>query len=217
MIGRLIGRVSYSQGGGHDVDGTVLVDVGGVGYEVYVPLGAAGRAQVDDGGRATLFVHTHVREDALTLFGFPTEADRSAFRTLLGVSNVGPKTALAVLSAFPSGDLARVVATKDLKALTQVPGIGKKTAELMLLQLRDKELPRDGAAGASVPANGGDLGVPPPKGRQVELLASALMGLGYRTADAERAATTLRDRGGAALEDRPMPELLREALALLAK
>src|SRR5580700_7839193 len=96
MIGRLTGRVIAQE-----EDGAVVVDVGGVGYELTAPLGTVGRAEETNDGRVTLFVHTHAREDALQLFGFASEADRLAFRTLISVSNVGPKTAVAVLSALP--------------------------------------------------------------------------------------------------------------------
>src|SRR5579859_1351934 len=133
MIGRLTGKVLAEEG-----DGTVVVDVGGVGYELSVPLGTVGRATVGAAGDATFYVHTHAREDALSLFGFATEPDRLAFRTLIGVSSVGPKTALAVLSALPAAELGRAIAAKDLGKLTSIPGIGKKTAERLVLELRDK-------------------------------------------------------------------------------
>ena len=133
MIGRLSGKVL-----GQEAEGVVVVDVGGVGYEVQVPLGTVGRAPIDGDGRATFWVHTHAREDALILFGFASESDRLAFRTLIGVSSVGPKTALAVLSALPAAELARAIAKKDLGQLTRIPGIGKKTAERLVLELRDK-------------------------------------------------------------------------------
>ena len=132
MIGRLTGKVVAQ------ADGTAIVEVRGVGYEVHVPLGTLGRLSADADGQAALFVHTHAREDTLVLFGFATESDRLAFRTLIGVSGVGPKTALAVLGALPADALARAIAAKSLAELTQVPGIGKKTAERMVLELRDK-------------------------------------------------------------------------------
>src|ERR1700722_10964258 len=110
MIGRLTGRVVTEE----QADGAVVVDVSGVGYELLVPLGTLGRARSDEGGFATFFVHTHAREDALILFGFAHESDRTAFRTLIAVSNVGPKTALAVLSALPADELAKAIASKDV-------------------------------------------------------------------------------------------------------
>jgi Holliday junction DNA helicase RuvA len=203
MIGRLTGRVVTQE-----ADGAVVLDVGGVGYEVATPLGTLGRAAADEAGRVTLWVHTHVREDALALFGFADEAERAAFRVLLGVSNVGPKIAVAVLGTLPAGDLARAVARKDLAALTAIPGIGKKIAERLLLELRDK-LP-------TVPVSAAAQASPPPRmagGGGAERLKSALTGMGFKPAEAERAIASLEDRIATA----PMQELLRDALALLAR
>src|SRR6201989_1203740 len=104
MIGWLRGRVLMEE-----PSGALVLDVGGVGYEVHVPLGAVGRARGSD-GLIELFVHTHVREDALDLFGFPSDTDRHTFRLLLGIPNVGPKTALGVLSALSVDELASAVA-----------------------------------------------------------------------------------------------------------
>jgi Holliday junction DNA helicase RuvA len=206
VIGRLTGKVVAQE-----ADGAVVVDVGGVGYELLVPLGTVGRAPVDPAdGRTTMWVHTHAREDALTLFGFATESDRLAFRTLIGVSSVGPKTALAVLSALPAAELAQAIAAKDLGKLTRISGIGKKTAERLVLELRDKlalaaeatSKPARPAAGeAALPAN------------TRELLAGALTRMGYRPAEAERAIAGLGDR----VDRDALPELVRDALALLAK
>jgi Holliday junction DNA helicase RuvA len=201
MIGRLTGKVVAQE-----PDGSVVLDVGGVGYELAVPMGTLGRARVDDAGRVSLWVHTHVREDALALFGFADEIERFAFRTLLGVSNVGPKIAVAVLGALPAADLARAIARRDLAALTSVPGIGKKIAERLLLELRDKLAVAPHAAetpSAVVPRPGG------PDDR----LRSALTHMGFRPAEADRAVSALESRIAAA----PFEELLREALALLAK
>jgi Holliday junction DNA helicase RuvA len=157
----------------------------------------------------TVYVHTHAREDALILFGFATEADRAAFRTLIGVSSVGPKTALAVLSVLPADDLARVIAHKDLAHLTAVPGIGKKTAERMVLELRDK-LPMSGPTKAVPAAKTVTADGPAPV---KELLMGALTRMGYRPAETERAIAAL----GGRLDEASLPELVREALALLSK
>jgi Holliday junction DNA helicase RuvA len=202
MIGRLTGKVVAQDG-----DGAVVVDVGGVGYEVAVPLGTLGRARTDEGGRVTLWVHTHVREDALALFGFSDEVERAAFRALLGVSNVGPKIAVAVLGALPAAELSRAVALQDLGPFKGVPGVGKKIAERLLLELRDKlpDAPVLEAAAAATtdraPANGD------------ERLRGALTGMGFRPAEADRAIAALGSRPPGA----PLEDLLREALALLAK
>jgi Holliday junction DNA helicase RuvA len=203
MIGRLTGRVVAQE-----ADGVVL-DVGGVGYELAVPLGTLGRSRVDDAGRVTLWVHTHVREDALALFGFADEAERAAFRALLGVSNVGPKIAVAVLGALPAAELSLAVARRDLAALTAVSGIGKKIAERLLLELRDKlpTAPSRGAGAASPDR------APLAPGDGEDRLRSALTGRGFKPGEADRAIAALGARApGAALED-----LIREALATLAR
>jgi Holliday junction DNA helicase RuvA len=202
MIGRLTGKVI-----GQEADGGVLLDVGGVGYELAVPLGTLGRAQIDDVGKVTLWVHTHVREDALALFGFADATERAAFRTLLSISNVGPKIAVAVLGALPVSELAQAVARRDLTAMKGIPGVGKKIAERLLLELRDK-LPADAPAPT---ANG----VHPTAGEGggIDRLRGALTGMGFRPGEADRAIASLGDRG----KGGPFEEQLREALALLAK
>ena len=169
MIGRLVGRVVADDGG------VLVVDVNGVGYEVTVPLGTLGRAPLDDDGRVTLVVHTHVREDAFTLFAFASEADRATFRVLLGVTNVGPKLALAVLGALPPPELATVLARADVKALSTIPGIGKKTAEKILFELKDKAIPaasRDGSAKATAPRPAALSGNAEPLGSPLKVVAS---------------------------------------------
>ncbi len=203
MIGRLTGKVVAQE-----ADGGVMIDVGGVGFELAVPLGTLGRAQADEGGRVTLWVHTHVREDALSLFGFADPVERAAFRTLIGVSNVGPKIAVAVLGALPVGELAAAVARRDLSAMTGIPGVGKKIAERLLLELRDK-LPAGGLS-ATVTAKS-------PRERPdvtgAERLRGALTGMGFKPVEADRAIGTLGERA----RDVPFEEAMREALALLAK
>ncbi|HLK35257.1 MAG TPA: Holliday junction branch migration protein RuvA [Polyangiaceae bacterium] len=203
MIGRLTGRVAAQEAD------AVVLDVGGVGYELAVPMGTLGRARGDEGGRITLWVHTHVREDALSLFGFADETERAAFRALLAVSNVGPKIAVAVLGALPAEELALTVARRDLAALTAVSGVGKKIAERLLLELRDKlpsvpTRPLAPAAGQATPGGGADA---------EERLRSALTGMGFKPSEAERAVSAIGERARSA----PMPELLREALATLAR
>lgn len=205
MIGRLTGRAV------EDADGGLVLDVNGVGYEVVVPLGTLGRAARDAEDRVTLFVHTHVREDALSLFGFASDADRLAFRTLIGVSNVGPKTAIQVLSSLPAPELGAAIARKELGKLTGIPGIGKKTAERLLLELKDK-LPVLEAAAPRVTA-----GAAPParaaSSNAKELLTRALVNMGYRQVEAERAV----DQLGPRVDEAPMPDLVKEALSLLSK
>ena len=128
MIGRLRGKILAKS-----ADGAVI-DVQGVGYDVALPLGTLA-ALPPAGTETSLFIHTHVREDELKLFGFATEHDRTAFRTMLKVGGVGPKLALTVIGALSGSDLARVVADGDTGRLTAIPGIGKKTAERIILEL----------------------------------------------------------------------------------
>ncbi|MBX3185729.1 MAG: Holliday junction branch migration protein RuvA [Labilithrix sp.] len=207
MIGRLTGKVTQED------DGTIVVDVNGVGYELVVPLGTVGRAQSDGEGRTTLFVHTHVREDVFSLFGFATEGDRVAFRTLIGVSSVGPKTAIAVLSALPAHDLGAAIARKELGKLTSISGIGKKTAERLLLELKDK-VPVLEAGGARVGATTTHAAPPPAALASTgELLGRALVNMGYRQSEADRAVEQLAGK----LAETPLPDLLKEALAVLSK
>ncbi|MBM4359107.1 MAG: Holliday junction branch migration protein RuvA [Deltaproteobacteria bacterium] len=200
MIGRLTGRLLESE-----PDGTVLLEVGGVGYEVTTPVGAIGRAAVS-GDALTLHVHTHVREDALELFGFASATERSAFRALLTVSHVGPKLALAVLGALDVAELAAAIDREDLTSLKKIPGVGLKTAQRIALELKgklgvvaaDAVAPR--RAKIPEPATG-------PKGQ----LTDALVRMGWKLPEVERAVSTLPDL------DRPLGELLREALAALAR
>ena len=197
MIGRLTGRVVESEG-----DGTVILDVGGVGYELMTPLGTLGRAGRED-GTTVLHVHTHVREDALELFGFATEDERVAFRTLIGISKVGPKLAMAVLSGVSVAELARLVATWQVGLLTKIPGVGKRTAERMVLELKGKLSP------VSLPGPVTAKGPVQTPG-QATVLAEALVRMGFRASDVDRAVA------GMAHLDRPMGELIREALSLLS-
>jgi Holliday junction DNA helicase RuvA len=204
VIGRLTGRVV-----GEDPDGSVVLDVGGVGYDLVVPLGTLGRLRADEAGRVTFWVHTHVREDILALYGFADETERTAFRALLGVSNVGPKIAVAVLGALPAAELSRAIARQDPGAMKGVPGVGKKIAERLMLELRDK-LPAAVAASIA-PAQPGASA--PRAGSGDERLKSALTGMGFKPSEADRALSSLTARAdGLAFE-----EQVREALALLAK
>jgi len=208
LIGRLVGRI-VEEGEG----GSLVVDVGGVGYEVTAPLGTRGR--LDAEGDATLYVHTHVREDALSLFAFASLAERDAFRVIIGISNVGPKLGLALLGAISIGDLATAVARGEASKLTAIPGVGKKTAERLVLELKGKleHLGAPGTHKAGLPA-----AAPTTvhhSGKKQDLLLSALTRMGYRPAEAERAAYTLaasRD-----IEVTELGELVREALGILAR
>ena len=205
MIGRLTGRVI------EESDGSTILDVNGVGYELVVPIGTIGRAKTDAEGRVTLFVHTHVREDVFSLFGFASEGDRLAFRTLIGVSSVGPKTAIAVLSALPAHELGQAIARKELGRLTSISGIGKKTAERLLLELKDKLAILE-AAPPSHP--GGKKAVTTtPSAASADVLSRALVGMGYKPAEADRAIEQLGDK----MYELPIADLVKEALSVLSK
>jgi Holliday junction DNA helicase RuvA len=201
MIGRLVGKLVTD-----DVDGTIIVDVSGVGYELTVPLGAVGRARGSGAdGLLTLYVHTHTREDRLELFGFASEVERRVFRLLLTLPSVGPRLALAVLSALPPRELAQAVQRGDVKRLNKINGVGKKTAERLVLELSEK-LPR--LSGLDERPAAGD----PTHHDDESRLIGALTNMGYKAAEAERAAQALQDRFG----KEPISDLLRAALAELA-
>lgn len=204
MIGRLTGRVIEEE------DGGTILDVNGVGYDLVVPIGTIGRAKSDAEGRVTLYVHTHVREDTFSLFGFASEGDRLAFRTLIGVSSVGPKTAVAVLSALPARELGQAIARKELGKLTSISGIGKKTAERLLLELKDK-LSILEAAPPVLPGTKPQARAP--SSANGDVLARALVGMGYKQAEADRAIEQLADK----MDELPLADLIKEALSVLAK
>jgi Holliday junction DNA helicase RuvA len=179
----------------------VVVDVGGVGYRVLIPvstfykLGAEGEA-------AQLLVHTHVREDALALFGFASRGEQALFERLIEVAGVGPKLAVNILSGIEAGELADALRTSDVARLTRIPGVGKKTAERLVVELKDK-MPVAAAAPGRSEAPGGGL---------KDDLASTLVNLGYSRVEAEKGAErAVREDGGARFED-----LLRRALRVLS-
>jgi Holliday junction DNA helicase RuvA len=182
-----------------------VVDVGGVGYEVRAPLGTLGRATPGIDGRIELFTHLHVREDIMDLYGFASEVERRVFKLLIDVPNVGPKTALGVLSALPPIELAQAVAAKDVARLTRIDGVGKKTAERLVLELRERLQKVSDLAGVQRAPSG-------PAANDESRLIGALTNMGYRLPDAQRAVRALGDRiGRDALAD-----LLRDALATLS-
>jgi len=185
-----------------------LVDVGGVGYEVAIPLSTfyeLERAQAGGAaGAVRLFIHTHVREDQLALFGFATEREKTLFERLIQVSGIGPRLAQVVLSGMAPEDLIAALAASDLARLTRIPGVGKKTAERMVVELRDKvaALARELPAAATATAGGSD-----------EELVAALVNLGYKPAQAQTAVGEARK----AAPQAAFHELLRLALRRLAR
>jgi holliday junction DNA helicase RuvA len=186
--------------------GDVLVEVGGVGYRVQVPS-SAHRVLGDLGSPVFLHVHTHVREDALVLYGFPSADERVAFEALLGTHGIGPAVALAILSVHSPAALARAVATDDVDALTLVPGIGKKTAARLLLELKsrlDLELPSE-VSFSVVGSAGGAAAVPSVRNE----VRNALAALGYGADEVREAVRLLPDEG-------TVEDLLRTALRSLS-
>jgi Holliday junction DNA helicase RuvA len=183
----------------------VVVDVGGVGYEVSVPLSTF-YVVGEPGTSVTLRVYTHVREDTLALYGFATPLEQDLFQRLIAVSGIGPKLALAVLSGIEPADLMRAIERGDVARLTAIPGVGKKTAERIVLELKDR-LPRVQAAAAA-----GAAAAPEPSALRDDLL-SALVNLGYHRPLAEKAVAS-------ALEGVPeggFERTLKQALRELAK
>jgi Holliday junction DNA helicase RuvA len=187
----------------------VVVDVGGVGYAVIVSLQTL--AELPAPGReVTLRTHLHVREDAQLLFGFASDLERRAFELCLGVSGIGPKLAMAMLSAMRPEALADAIRRGDLARLSKTPGVGRKTAERLVVELRDRvgKLGAEAADGAAADA---DQGTPGRLEGVAQTVASALVHLGYRQPEAERAA---RD-SSAGREREPLEVLVKEALRRL--
>lgn len=181
MIGKLTGILSGRQG-----DGTVVVDVQGVGYCVRVPLAFT----LSDGALVSLYIHTAVRDDAIDLYGFAAESDLSFFRLLMSVSGVGPKTALSIMGVAEPAALKRAIAAGDAGALHKVFGIGKKSAERIVVELRDKLAAETGTR-ESAGAAGND-------GEVIE----ALMALGYSAAECRKALQTLGSDASGSVKER---------------
>ena len=172
MIGFLRGRVVEKQ------PNRILIDVHGVGYDVVVPLSTY--YEIGDAGtEAALRVHTHVREDALQLYGFNSPLEQQLFERLIGISGIGPKLAVSVLSGIETRELIGAVQRGDVARLTRVPGVGKKTAERIVLELKDRLAQIPAIVQAPAPADTGD--------RLRDDLLSALQNLGYQRPFAEKA------------------------------
>lgn len=180
----------------------LVIDVGGVGYDVQVPLSTF-YAVGEPGARVTLRVHTHVREDALQLFGFVTALELGLFQRLISVSGIGPKVALAVLSGIEPADLIRAVTGSDIARLTRIPGVGKKTSERIIVELKDR-LPKLEEPAAS------DTAAEPSDVRDNVL--SALVNLGYQRAAVEKKVDSVLRR----IDSREFEPLLREVLKSLS-
>jgi Holliday junction DNA helicase RuvA len=198
VIAYLRGRIFAKQ------PNRIVVDVGGVGYDVSVPLSTFYGLN-DPGSDIALRIHTHVREDALALYGFATRLEQELFERLIGVSGIGPKLALAVLSGIEPPELIRAIQRSDIARLTAIPGVGKKTSERIILELKDRlpipalEAAPEGAA-AEAPALRDDV-------------LSALINLGYHRPLAEKAV----DSAIKATSDGDFEGTLRQALRELAR
>jgi holliday junction DNA helicase RuvA len=191
MIGFLHGRVAGRTGDG------CFIDVGGVGYRLICSTRTLSALPAED-EPVKLFTHTHVREDALALFGFQSEAEQRIFELLIGVSGVGPKVALAVCSAFSPEDLRRALVTDDVPAISSVPGIGKKTAQRIVLDLKEK---------MSLP----DLEIVGAGPETVSRARSALENLGYSAGEVRAALNELT-----VTDDDRVEDVVRNALKALA-
>ncbi|BCR04190.1 Holliday junction ATP-dependent DNA helicase RuvA [Desulfuromonas versatilis] len=200
MIALLTGEIAYKS-----ID-HLIVDVGGVGYRVVIPLSTF--YSLPETGKVRLHVHTHVKEDAIQLFGFLTPGEKEMFGLLIGVSGVGPKLAVNILSNIPSDELMAALAEGNIKRLSAIPGIGKKTAERLVLELKEKIgklglAPSAGArkaAPAQAPANA------------LDDTLSALLNLGYKENQAKKVLEAMEIPA-----DTPVEEILKGALKVLAK
>ena len=199
MIARLAGTLAEK------APGRVIVDVQGVGYDVQVPLSTF-YVVGELGTVVTLRVHTHVREDMIALYGFATTLEQELFERLISISGIGPKLALSVLSGIEPPDLVRAIKAQDVARLTAIPGVGKKTAERIGLELKDRMPP-------SLQAAADTLKPPAAEDQLRDDLLSALVNLGYQRAAAEKAI----DRELQRIPDAPFEDALRAVLRALMK
>ena len=213
MIGYLRGQLVD-----RTMKGEITVDVGGVGYRVIVPTGLLSRIisahSVSGSSEVTLFIHTSVREDAITLYGFPSRDDRTCFELVLTAHGVGPSLALSILNLHTPDTLRAALATDDVDALTAVPGVGKKTAARLLVELKSKLADLndyDGAIAAAGDAAGENASFDPKaKADPRSDVRAALSGLGYGTDEIRAVARRLPD------DVTDSSALLKQALALLS-
>jgi len=179
-----------------------IIETGGVGYDVTISVptfsGLPGA-----GGEVALHIHTHVREEIIALYGFLQSAEKTLFEKLITVSGIGPKLAITILSGMGADEMVNAIRGNDVARLTRIPGIGKKTAERMVLELRDK-LPVEKA---------GEISAMPSMSAVEEDVLSALVNLGYQRPAAEKALATVFKNG----KGGPFDAIFREALAVLAK
>lgn len=198
MIGRLKGRLVYKE------PPTLLVDVSGVGYELEAPMTTFYDLPAV-GEELTLYTHLLVRDDAHLLYGFSRESQRRLFRGLIKVNGVGPRVALAILSGLTYQEFEQCVVAEDVARLTRVPGIGRKTAERLIVEMRDKVPAPDSGMGGT-----GEAGPPPPQNDPVSEAVSALTALGYKPQEASRLVRAVPTQG------LRTEEIIRQALKSVA-
>lgn len=199
MIALLTGRVAYKS------PDHIILDVNGVGYRVLIPFSTYYELP-EEGGSACLHIHTSVREDAIQLYGFRTRLEKSFFQLLISVTGVGPKLARDILSNIQPGPLAQALAQGDIHKLSTIPGIGKKTAERLVLELKDKAGKLDLSSLPAVERR--EI----PADDVAEDVISALLNLGYKEPQVRKALAGLDATGGVSVEG-----LLKQALKILMK
>jgi Holliday junction DNA helicase RuvA len=198
MIALLRGTLAYKS------SNHVIIDVGGVGYRLFIPLSTF--YSLPETGEVSLFTHTHVREDALLLYGFLALEEKELFGILISISGIGPKLAVNILSHIPAKDLKRAIATGDIKRLSSLPGIGKKTAERLVLELKDKVGPvHDLPEADDVKSNTTAVDIS-------NDVISALINLGYKENQARKVLESMELAPGLTME-----EALKGALKVLIR
>lgn len=186
----------------------VIIDVNGVGYRVMVPVNALA-ALPAVGGKALVHIHTYIREDEISLYGFLTPIDQKVFELLLSVSGIGPKVALSILSAMEAGDLARTIAAEDTRTLTRIPGLGAKTSQRLVLELKDKMANFAFEQRAGVVSS---TTITSDVANILDDVVEGLVGLGYNRNDSRKAA----ERAMKQISDKSsMPDALKTALNIL--
>jgi len=203
LIAQLSGKLIYKE------PNSAIIDVGGVGYDVIIPLSTFYELG-EPGSDVTLKIHTHVREDALQLFGFWTPREKELFTKLTSVSGVGPKLGITMLSGMPANELINAITTNDLVKLTSIPGVGRKTAERVVVELREKLAAMAVESREADRATARELGASETAVRDDTV--AALMALGYPKAISERAVSfALREEG-----ERTIEAVLKRALRRLS-
>ena len=199
MIALLTGKIA------HKSPAFIILDVNGVGYRVQIPFSTYYELP-DEGGTVSLNIYTHVKEDSISLFGFRTPTEKDFFQLLISVSGIGPKMGKDILSNIQVAELGQAIARGDLARLSGIPGIGRKTAERLVLELKDKVLKLD----VSQPAKGGVGDITSPD--LMDDVASALVNLGYKEAVVNKVLAEMK-----VLDDTSMETVLKQALKLLMK